>query len=253
MEETITAFFQCGAFQKQETSLLFNKTSLQLVHNLTRRSKDPLKLSGDIVNDEAEILLRAAEAQDNLTPGFLHFFSLTLAYVFNEYEIAAAKAHDMKHIFEPPYLHPSMSCPFTFHALALLAVCNNRPRWVRRKIYANARHTIKTLKRFSGYTSENCLGKVYLLQAEVAAATSKLDAARCMYMSATGVLAEVGDKMMHAIACERAAQFFQARGIELAATRYARKAHVGYAEWGATAKVLDLEKKMPWLADNEIP
>jgi len=244
-------FYLCDAFQKQETSLLMMKTSLQLVHNLTGRSDDPLKLSGDYLNDETEILTRAAEAHDSLAAGFLHFFSLLLAYVFNDYEAAAAKAGDMSHIFAPPYLHPTMSCPLTFHSLALLAVCGNRRRRARRKILSTARQAIKKLKKFSAHTPENCLGKMYMLQAEIAAVTGNDCLARCKYASAAGMSAEFGDKMIHAIACERAALLLQACGDEPAAVRYRRKAHSGYKDWGATAKVDQLENEMPWLASSK--
>ena len=45
-EEKAVDFYQCDAFQKQEASLLMMRTCLQLVHNLTGKSADPLELSG---------------------------------------------------------------------------------------------------------------------------------------------------------------------------------------------------------------
>ena len=152
---------------------------------------------------EADILACAAEAEDEVAAGFIHFFSLHLAYVFNDYEAAAAKAGDMCHIFQPPYLHPTMSCRFTFHFLALLAVCNQQPWCTRRKKLSIARQPIKKLEKFSAHTPENCVGKMYLLQAELASATGKHDVARCKYASAVGVCSEFGDRMMCAIACVR--------------------------------------------------
>jgi hypothetical protein len=244
LEEKAMECYQCDAFQNQETSLIMLRTTMQLVHNLTGRSEDPLKLSGDFLKDETDILARAAEVQDEVAAGFIHFYSLLLAYVFNDFEAAAAKAGGTCHIFHPPYLHPTMSCPFTFHALALLAVCNQRQWYARRKTLSIARQAIKKLEKFSTHSPENCSGKMYLLQAELAAATGKHKVARCKYASAVGVSSEFGDKMVCAIASERAGRFFQGLGDQPASTRYYRKARSAYKDWGATAKVEQLEKDM---------
>lgn len=219
------------------------ETCLQYVHNLTGRNADPLRLCGEILKDEADILNRVMDHHDEVGIGFTHFLTLQLSYIFNEYDSAAAKAPEMLHLVQPPYLQPTMACPYTFYSLALLAVYSNRKGRARRHILSVARRSIKKLQQFSNHTPENCLGKTYLLRAEVAAVTGKVETATRMYASAAGVSSEFNDRMMHAIACERAALFFQGLGNELATKRYIRKAHSAYRDWGATAKVKQVESK----------
>jgi hypothetical protein len=100
------------------------------------------------------------------------------------------------------------------------------------------------------YTPENCLGKAYLLQAELAAVMGKNREASCDYVSAISIATRFGDFMIHAIACERAARFSHGLGDETATMCYFREAHSTYMEWGAIAKVEQLEKEIPGLLSD---
>lgn len=245
LENKALEFYHCEEFQSHDSLMMMMETILQFVHNLTGRNNDPIRLSGSILTSEADILSRAKEADDEVASSSLHCYLLILAYVFNDYEGAASRTEGMNPLFAPPYLHPTLSCFFTFYSLSLLAVCNNRRGLARRRILSTARRTIKRLKRFSRYTPENCLGKLYFLQAELAALKRKDQDAKCMYASAAGVLSEVNDKMMHAIACERAGLFLDRLGDDAASHRYFRKAYEGYIDWGATAKAEQLKEEIP--------
>jgi hypothetical protein len=245
LENKALEFYHCDEFQNHDSLMMMMETILQFVHNLTGRNKDPLKLSGHILTSEADILSRARKADDEVASSSLHCYMLILAYVFKDYQGAASRTKGIDPLLAPPYLHPTLSSFITFCTLSLLAIYNNRQGLARRRILSTARRTIERLKRFSCYTPENCLGKLYFLQAELAAVQGKYQHARCMYASAVGVLSEVNDKMMHAIACERSGLFLSSLGDEAASRRYFRKAYEGYIDWGATAKAEQLKKDMP--------
>jgi len=248
LEEEAIGFSETFQSQHQGTALRMVLPCIQFVQNLMGKNDDPVKLVGDIINDEsaiANMLAQAAASHDEISLAFINYYLLVLAYVFNDYEAAAEEANRLVRITQPPYLHPSMSSLYAFHALALLAICNNRCGRARRKILSTARHSIKKLKQFSLHTPENCLGNAFLLQAELAAVTGKNREARCHFTSAISVATRFGDLMMHAIACERAACFSSACGDEAAAGSYFREACSAYKDWGAIAKAEQLEKEMP--------
>jgi hypothetical protein len=52
--------------------------------------KTPLKLQGDILKDEANMLSCMVEAKDEMGLGFLHCYLVILAYIFNDYAAASA-------------------------------------------------------------------------------------------------------------------------------------------------------------------
>ena len=252
-EKEAIGYSETFALHKQDIALRMVLPGIQFAQNLMGKNGDPLKLVGDVVKDEATIsgiLVQAAESNDEISLAFINYFLLVLAYVFNDYEAAAEGALRMERIMHPPYLHPSMSSPYTFYCLALLAVLNNRKGCTRRKILSMVRRSIKKLMKFSLRTPENCLGKAYLLQAELAATTGKNQEARCNYVSAISVAARFGDFMIHAIACERAARLCTKCGDEPAAISYFREACSAYTEWGAFAKADQLNKEIPALTPS---
>lgn len=253
LEKEAIEFSNTFKSHNQETASRMVLPCIQFAQNLMGKNEDPLKLVGAIIKDESKItdmISQAKESHDEMALAFINYYLLVLAYVFNDYEAAAEEARRMQRITSPPYLHPSMSSPYVFYALALLAVYNNRHGYARRRILSIARRCVKKLKNFSLHTPENCLGKALLLQAEVAAVTGKNREARCYFESAISVTTRYHDCMMLAIACERAGRFSSACGDESLATRYFREAHSAYREWGATAKAERLEKEMPMVFVN---
>lgn len=247
LEKVALGYSETFKAHNQETALRILPAGIQFVQNLMGKNSDPMKLVGSSIKDEeivSALLVQAADSHDKISVAFISYYLLLLAYIFNDYEAAAEEAKKLQHITCPPYLHPSMSSPYTFHALSLLAVCDNRKGHARQRILSSAKRSIKKLKQYSLYTPENCLGKAFLLQAELAAVMGRAQEAKCHYVSAISVATRYGDYMMHAVACERAGRFSCECGDETAATRYFREACLAYNEWGAIAKVRQMEREM---------
>ena len=194
-----------------------------------------------------EFLSQAEKFHDEISVGFFYYYHMVLAYVFNDYESAKEKAIKMQRITRPPYLHPSMSSPFTFYTLSLLAVCENRKGRARRRILSIAKRSIKKLTQFSHFVPENSLAKKFLVQAELAVVMKKKQEAKCHYESAISVSKRYTDNMLCAVACERAGRFSSSCGDTVAAMQYFREARLAYTEWGAFAKVRQMDLEMPEL------
>lgn len=254
LEQEALGFLEIFSHRNQETAFRMILPGIQFAQNLMGKNHDPLKLVGNVIEDEAQIsdlLAQATKSNDEISTAFLNYYLLVLAYVFNDYEAAAEEALRMERITRPPYLHPSMSSPYTFSTLALIAVCGNRKRRDRQKILSTAKRRIQKLKQFSRYTPENCLGKAFLLQAELAAVTGTGQDARCHYVSAISIAERLGDFMLRAIACERAARFCKQNGDDATASCYFREARSAYLDWGALAKDEQLDNEMPEFLEHK--
>lgn len=90
---------------------------------------------------------------------------------------------------------------------------------------------------------ENFANRAALVGAELARIEGReLDAMR-LYEEAVRSARDNGLVHNQALAYERAAAFYRARGFELVADTYLRQAHEGYARWGAAGKVRQLEAR----------
>ncbi|MBW4497623.1 MAG: serine/threonine-protein kinase PknK, partial [Oscillatoria princeps RMCB-10] len=87
--------------------------------------------------------------------------------------------------------------------------------------------------------------KFYLVEAERARAISNYSEAREHYDSAIALAQENEYLNEEALACELAGRFYLARGQNRIARHYLQDAHYAYPQWGAVAKVKDLEERYP--------
>jgi transcriptional regulator with GAF, ATPase, and Fis domain len=75
-------------------------------------------------------------------------------------------------------------------------------------------------------------------------------AAMDLYDRAIEGAREQGRKRDEALACERAASFYDSLGREQIANTYLQSAYQAYLAWGAHAKVRALDERHPWLAER---
>ena len=93
----------------------------------------------------------------------------------------------------------------------------------------------------------NYLHKFYLVEAERARVLGNESEAREYYDQAIDLAREHGYVNEEALANELAAKFYLALGRVRIASHYLRDAHYAYLQWGALAKVKDLETRHPQL------
>jgi PAS domain S-box-containing protein len=101
--------------------------------------------------------------------------------------------------------------------------------------------------------SENFEHRRALIAAEVARLEGRDLEAMHLYETAIQLARQHGFVHNEGLACERAANFYAARGFDRTAQAYLRGARECYLRWGATGKVQQLERLHQYLATDDTP
>ncbi|ATB39073.1 hypothetical protein CYFUS_004512 [Cystobacter fuscus] len=137
-----------------------------------------------------------------------------------------------------------------FRALALAACPEADPSRRQEDLAAIARHH----QRLAGW-AENCPENFRALERLVFAERARLEGrseeAIHAYEEAIRAARESGAIQYVGLASELAASFWLARHLPLVAQGFAHQAHAAYQQWGAYAKVRQLESQWPYLAAPE--
>jgi PAS domain S-box-containing protein len=167
---------------------------------------------------------------------------------FREAVAAAARARALlwstfAHCQEPEYWY--------YAALALAGHHDEASDAARPAILAALREHEHKLAEYARTCPQNFGSKHALAAAELARIEDRpLDAMRA-YDDAARSARENGYVQNEAIANEAAGRFHLARRFETIAATYLREAKSGYAQWGAHAKVAQLERRYPGLCGPE--
>jgi PAS domain S-box-containing protein len=224
----------------QEYQLYYTKIWGQLVLNLRGFAKEKQRLTGELFN-EAEI----PSISRNANTLFSAYLAKTiLCYLFKNSAQAVAFAAEAA-----PYektLLGLLSIPeYCFYSsLALLAhypmVNPNAQQESLEKVTTNQHK----MKLWAGHAPMNFQHRYDLVEAETARVLGQLEAID-WYEKAIRGARENGYLQDQALAYELAAEFYLGRGMEKIAQTYLREAHYDYQQWGAMAKVADLEERYP--------
>ncbi|HUB11978.1 MAG TPA: AAA family ATPase [Acetobacteraceae bacterium] len=134
-----------------------------------------------------------------------------------------------------------------YGALTQAAVCNSAPPDERQQYIDAVRAHYWQHETWAKNCPENFDNRAALVAAELARIEGReLDAER-LYEQAIQSARDNGFVHNEAIAYERAAEFYRARGFRQIADLYLRNARYGYLRWGADGKVQQLEAMYPYL------
>jgi PAS domain S-box-containing protein len=111
----------------------------------------------------------------------------------------------------------------------------------------------KQLEIWAEHCPENFENRAALVGAEIARIEGRVLDAERLYEEA--IRSAHANEFIHneAVACENAARFYSARGLDRIAEVYMREALYGYARWGADGKVRQLERRYPHLKTTAQP
>ncbi len=139
---------------------------------------------------------------------------------------------------------------FFFYALSLLQCAFLNPL-KQTEYLLKVAPKLKELKRLSSFKSGNYLHKVYLIEAEIAKCKGDFEKATLLYDLAIEDALE--EEFIHhaAIAAERAFEYYRIKNRTTLAQFYFRKCIKLYEDWGALAKVKQLEKQNPSFVEQE--
>lgn len=227
----------------QESVLMMIKPIWQMVHNLMGHAHgDPTILTGEVMDQEYS--LQYARENNKSLLVWIHFYRMFLCYILGDYESAEVHASVCRAAENNPF-GTSDRVLFTFYD-GLVALAHKKKTRARLQ---QARRCIKTFKTWAKHCPENFLGKVYFLEAELAAVTGDDDRAHSKFTSAISLSREGGYIMQHALANERAGKYFLQRGDVASARIYFKESVSVYKKWGGKLKMDHLKSEVGLVVD----
>jgi predicted ATPase/signal transduction histidine kinase len=213
----------------------------QWVKCLKGKTHHPQKLDDEFFNESEHI--RNMEQDDIKIILFRHYLlTLRLLYIMGDYQGAMKSArqcaklqiYHLGTIVIPEY--------YFYHALLLAALCNSAS--AGRRLFYRARLGVfcTRLEKFSLQCPENFSDKYLLVKAESARIAGRDTEAMGFYHQAIAAARENGFTQNHAIANERAAEFYISKGFYQIAGPFVEEARKSYRKWGATTKFAALTK-----------
>jgi len=218
----------------------------QTVQNLTECVSQPDCLIGTAY-DETVMIPKRYQNNEFTAIALVYIYKLLLAYSWGNYPAA------LNHICQvKPYLMALSGLVHVpiFHfyaALTHLALFPTQPETEQAEIITQAEAHQTTLQQWAQNAPMNHLHKWYLVEAEKHRVLGNKAEAIEMYDRAISGAKENQFLNEEALANELAAKFYLEWGKEKIAQVYIIEAYYCYIQWGATAKVKDLETRYPQL------
>jgi predicted ATPase/signal transduction histidine kinase len=241
----IEVYRQAIAQLKQAAPLSFLESYQQVVLNLLGWGDRPDQLTGEICN--AEKLAQWQETNNRTALFYAYLNQLFLSYLFGQYEDAAEAAALTEQYIDSgtaTFLIPIYSF---YDALVQLALDRNASEADQAQTLARVEQQQQKLQDWAGHSPENHQHRCDLIAAERASLVGDRLSAVEYYDCAIAAANANGFIQEEALANELAAKFYLDWNKEKIAQEYLTHAYYGYAQWGAKAKVQDLERCYPQL------
>ena len=187
------------------------------------------------------------EARDSYGLGSVFLWKLQLCYFFGR-RAEALRHADALRTQLGGLVGSSRSPPrLLFDSLAALANHEDASPEAREQLLARVEENLQRLRPFAEHAPMNHAHKYCLVQAERARVLGELEKARELYYRAISLAHEHEYRHEEALATELFSRFVAGRGERELAELFLEKARHLYAQWGARAKVAELERKHPAL------
>ncbi|MEG4809015.1 AAA family ATPase [Microcoleus sp. F8-D3] len=245
-EPEIASYRAVMAQLKQYSARVYLDMIQQTVQNLRETHIRPDLLIGSAY-DETVMIPRHYQDNEFTAIACACIFKLLLAYCYGNYTAALDHISQVKQ-----YLMGVSGSAFVpiFHfyaALTHLALFPEQPAIEQTEIIALVETHQSTLQQWAQNAPMNYLHKWYLVEAERQRVLGNKAEAIEMYDRAIEGAKENKYVNDEALANELAAKFYGEWGKTKVAQAYIFEAYYCYVEWGATAKVTDLETRYPHL------
>jgi PAS domain S-box-containing protein len=203
---------------------------------------DPCCLSGELY-DESQMLPLHKAANHRTAICLLHFNKLILCYLFESFHQAVENADIAEEYLDA--LRGTIIVPlFHFYdSLTALAVYAEASRLQQNRILKKVNANQKKMKKWAHHAPMNHLHKFYLVEAERYRVLGRVNQAAECYDRAIEEAKKHEYLQEEALAHELAAKFYLANNKIAIAQAYMLNAHYCYQQWGAKAKVKDLEER----------
>lgn len=191
------------------------------------------------------------KTENGLGQAMFHLLRLQTCYLLGE--PALAREYAKKSAPWLRYLR-TLFCQtdfFFYNALTLAALYPQAPAVEQEALLTELRQHLRRLETWARNAPANYQHKHDLVAAELARLEEHPEAALALYQKAIAQAGQNGFQHDEALAHELCARFHAARGEALLQEPHLNAALVGYARWGATAKVELLNQEFPSLRASE--
>jgi PAS domain S-box-containing protein len=206
----------------------------QAITNLMGAAPDPTQLPS-----AAALIPRFEEGGDRSALFMVHFATMQLQFLFGQIEAAERSARAAEAYVDGMTGVLAVGIHVFYDALIQLALGRRAGRQEAR------------LAEWARHAPENFDHKLRLVQAERARLEGRTLDAMGHYQAAMDLAGAAGYGHERAIAAELAAAFHRGLGMGAVAATFLAEARTGYANWGASAKVAQLDERFPALAVRE--
>lgn len=227
---------------KQQNALGSAKCMWQAVLNLMGRSEHTYKMKGEVADEDE--LLEKFRREGNINEGTVRQIQLMLRAFFIADESGGDLVVDMAET--PPKISQGTH-GYCFFRMNCALVCYGAARKTKKKAnkylkLAKQNHAV--VKGWVKAGNPNFIFANYLLDAEAAIHGGKKASAIKNYESAAASAARSGFRSYHALIQERTGDIFEEMGDHGEAVYRWKNALPIYEEWGADAKVVQLQEKL---------
>ena len=250
LEAELTKYSKAFDQLKQEHMRSLNEIFRQSVSNLQGKTKDPCRLVGESYDEDAMLPLLRETGNSNALV-LLYINKAHLCFVFRAFSQALEQVCLAEPLLDATVGAPAVPAFYLYDSLSRLAVLCESESSQREEFLAKVTANQEKMRVWAQYAPMNHLHKYYLVEAERARVQEEEDAARRYYDQAIDLAREHGYVNEEALACELAAQFYLASEHTRLARYYLNDAHYAYLQWGALAKVKDLEAQYPQFLRRE--
>jgi histidine kinase len=231
---------------KQEFTSFFLKIWRQLALNLQDTEQTSCYLVGESFNED-ELLPILIESNQLYLLLCVYFSKLMLACIFQQSEQAVEYSHLAAKYVSGASGTMMVLQQIFYESLALLQHYPNVSAQEQEEYLATITANQDKMKIWSFHCSANNQHKYDLVEAEKCRILGQDWQAGKLYSSAVELAAENGYIQEQAIASELAGKFYLESGNTKVAKMYLTDAYYAYQQWGATAKVKDLESRYAYL------
>ncbi len=229
-----------------------NLTSIyhQAILNLMERSAHPCALVGTSYN-EIEQLPQHLARNDRSTLFHLYLNKLMLHYWFQDYTQATQAAATATQLLSDGAMGLLVvPIAYFYDALAHLAIFADGSPDEQQQILDKVASNQQKMQHWADHAPMNYQHKFELVEAERYRILGNPLAAMEAYDRAIDLATQHHYRQEAALANELAAKFYLDRGQSKVAPVYLLEAHYTYQQWGAVAKVKDLEQRYPQLLSD---
>ncbi|WP_235526504.1 hybrid sensor histidine kinase/response regulator [Nostoc piscinale] len=244
LEQEMARYSQAIAQIHQETALKWHQVFHQAVLNLLGLSENPCLLIGEAYN-EAELLAIHIQSNERTIIHYVFLNKLILCYLLGDFYQAVENASKAEQYLDGVTGWLNVPLFHFYDSLAQLAIYPSAASEHQKLLLNKVNNNQQKMQIWASYAPMNFQHKYELVEAEKARILGQYWQAMAHYDKAIIAAKEQGYIQEEALANELAAKFYFETGRDKLAQIYLIDAYYGYSNWGAIAKLRNLEVRYP--------